>query len=275
MEVIHNTQNNSVLSKNKEQESKENSSIDFTPNLFDIDFSKEYSTITTQNKNYKPLIQYNKKSFNTLIFTNFTAQDFNLFMCLCFIGKNKNNARIKLSFKDLEELMEKKEKNQKRLFHKFDEFIQKAMKIIIKQESKHDNYTTNKYTGFFDFIQIYEKEKMIIFQFNNLMISILNNFAIYTQFELKQYCELKSKYSKQIYTLLMDNAYKNERISQLKIDKDKLFRYLEIKNSQTDCFLLETIKTDFNKIFLIFQIQKEYGGYKNKKIIAYNFIYKK
>lgn len=248
MEVIQNTQNDSVLSKNKdsfnvdftkelEQESKENSSFDLTPNLFDIDFSKEYSTITTQNPNYKPLIQYNKKSFNTLIFTNFTAQDFNLFMCLCFIGKNKNNARIKLSFKDLEELIEKKEKNQKRLFHKFDEFIQKAMKIIIKQENKHDNYATNKYTGFFDFIHIYEKEKMIIFQFNNLMVSILNNFAIYTQFELKQYCNLKSKYSKQIYTLLMDNAYKNERVSQLKIDKEKLFRYLEIENKKIERIL--------------------------------------
>lgn len=199
-------------------------------------------------------------------------------MCLCFVGKNKSNAKIKLSFKDLEELMEKKEKNPKRLFKKFDEFVLKAMKIIIKQENKQDDYATNKYTGFFDFINIYEKEKIIIFQFNGLMTSVLNNFAIYTQFELKQYCELKSKYSKQIYTLLMDNAYKNERVNQLKIDKNNLFKYLELKHSYNDekniqLKILTPIKRDFDKIFSNFQVQKECGGYKNKEVIAYNFIY--
>lgn len=174
--------------------------------------------------------------------------------------------------------MEKKEKNPKRLFKKFDEFVLKAMKIIIKQENKQDDYATNKYTGFFDFINIYEKEKIIIFQFNGLMTSVLNNFAIYTQFELKQYCELKSKYSKQIYTLLMDNAYKNERVNQLKIDKNNLFKYLELKHSYNDekniqLKILTPIKRDFDKIFSNFQVQKECGGYKNKEVIAYNFIY--
>lgn len=266
-------QNGSISSKNtqQEQEYKQNSS-------FDVDFSKEYSLIKTQNTNYKPFVQYNKKSFNTLIFTDFTAQDFNLFMCLCFIGKNKNNAKIKLHFKDLEELMEKKEKNPKRLFKKFDEFVLKAMKIIIKQENKQDDYATNKYTGFFDFIEIYEKERVIVFQFNKLMTSVLNNFAIYTQFELKQYCELKSKYSKQIYTLLMDNSYKNERVNQLEIDKDKLFRYLELKDSYNNeknvqLKILTPIKKDFKELFSNFQIQKKYGAYKNKEVIAYNFIY--
>ena len=111
------------------------------------------------------------------------------------------------------------------------------------------------------------------------MVSILNNFVDnYTQLELKQYCELKSKYSKQLYALLMGNLYKNKA---LRVERDNLIKYLSMQNlkltqeSDLTKILDECITSLKSKsLFSYLKIEKEYSISKNK-IIAYNFIYKK
>lgn len=259
--------------------------IDSAGNDFDIDFSKELKDKIKQNPSFKPQIRYNKEPFGTLIFTNFTAFDFNLFMCFCFVAKDKRNLSIKLSFNDLEFLIGKEsksgkrqkiDKNSARLFKLFDEFCEKAAKVIIK---KVDN-DGNTYTHLFDSIKIYKERKIIIIRFNTLMVKALNDFTRYTEFELQQYCKLKSKYSKQLYSLLMDTLYKGER----SISKDELIRYfsLDDKLARGDNFnkivlnkAIDEIKKE--SLFTEFQFEKEYvgNGKSNRKVIAYNFIYKK
>ena len=252
---------------------------------YNVDFSKELENNRNKKTNYKPILRYNKDRFEFLIFTDFTAFDFNLFMCLCFAANAKNNLKIKVSFKDLEFLMGKSEKNQKidknpkRLFKQFDKFSEKATKTIVKVVESDGKYNTNTYTGFFDFIKVYEREKVIIIQFNELMVSILNNFVDnYTQLELKQYCELKSKYSKQLYALLMGNLYKNK---VLRVERDNLIKYLSMQNlkltqeSDLAKILDECITSLKSKsLFSYLKVEKEYSFSKNK-VIAYNFIYKK
>ena len=252
---------------------------------YNVDFSKELENNRNKKTNYKPILRYNKDRFEFLIFTDFTAFDFNLFMCLCFAANAKNNLKIKVSFKDLEFLMGKSEKNQKidknpkRLFKQFDKFSEKATKTIVKVVESDGKYSTNTYTGFFDFIKVYEREKVIIIQFNELMVSILNNFVDnYTQLELKQYCELKSKYSKQLYALLMGNLYKNK---VLRVERDNLIKYLSMQNlkltqeSDLAKILDECITSLKSKsLFSYLKVEKEYSFSKNK-VIAYNFVYKK
>ena len=261
--------------------------VDLNNNIFgyNVDFSKELENNRNKKTNYKPILRYNKDRFEFLIFTDFTAFDFNLFMCLCFAANAKNNLKIKVGFKDLEFLMGKSEKNQKidknpkRLFKQFDKFSEKATKTIVKVVESDGKYSTNTYTGFFDFIKVYEREKVIIIQFNELMVSILNNFVDnYTQLELKQYCELKSKYSKQLYALLMGNLYKNK---VLRVERDNLIKYLSMQNlkltqeSDLAKILDECITSLKSKsLFSYLKVEKEYSTSKNK-IIAYNFIYKK
>lgn len=253
-----------------------------TKDNFNIDFTKELEQERKLNPSYKPQIKYNKKPFNTLIFPNFTPLDFNIFMCFCFVANEKGDSKIKLNFKDLEFLMGKIEKNPKRLFEKLDEFVKKAMKTIIKQVEFDDEFRTNTYVGFFDFIRIYEKEKIIIIQFNELMVSALNNFKFtrfYTQFELQQYCSLKSKYSKQLYILLMNHLYIKE---PLKKSREDLIEYLNTgvmykREFDFEKRVLKVIEKEFNdmEIFKNFQFNKEYvsNGKNNRKVIAYNFIY--
>ena len=256
-------------------------------NIFDIDFSKELKSEIAKNPNFKPMVAYNKQPFNTLIFTNFTSLDFNLFMCFCFVAKNKRNSSIKLTFDDLEFLIGKLDKNGKRqkidknsvrLFAQLNEFCEKAAKVIVKQVSDD----CNSYKRLFDVIDIYKKEKIIVIRFNTLMVEALNNITRYfTEFELQQYCNLKSKYSKQLYLLLMDNLY----TGKYKISKDELIRRFSLDDKKLLASESNFEKVVFNKsvineiklLFTEFNFTKDYlgNGKNNRKIIAYNFIYKK
>lgn len=109
------------------------------------------------------------------------------------------------------------------------------------------------------------------------MVSVLNNFVDnYTQLELQKYCELKSKYSKQLYALLMGNLYKNK---VLRLERDKLIKYLSMQKlkltQESDLTkILDECKNSLKNLFSYLEIEKEYGTTKNK-VIAYNFIYKK
>lgn len=266
------------------QEARLFATIDNVESNFDIDFSKELKDNIKKNPNFKPCVRYNKEPFNTLIFTNFTAFDFNLFMCFCFVAKDKRNLSIKLSFDDLEFLIgkiskngkrQKIDKNPARLFALFDEFCEKAAKIVIKKTTNDKN----SYTSLFDNIDIYKERKIIVIRFNALMVSALNNFTKYfTEFELQQYCSLKSKYSKQLYSLLMDTLY----IGKRSIGKDELVYYFSLKDKnlakREDNFykvILEKVILELKPLFKNFQFNKEYvsNGKNNRKVIAYNFIY--
>ena len=266
-----------------------NANKDFAPSLnennalisndefnYNIDFSDELKIRKDRNANFKPLVQYNKDKFQFLVFTDFTTLDFNLFMCLCYIANQKGNLKIKVSFKDLEFLMGKNEKNKKRLCEKYNNFAEKASKIIIKIV---ENKGINTYTGLFNFIKVYDNEKIIIIQFNALMVSALNNFVSnYTCFELGRYCALSSKYSKQFYILLANNLYTQK---SLKIEKNELIRYLNLNakfynkyNQKLSENILDVIKRDINEQQLFnreLQYKRIIG--KNNKTLGYEFIY--
>lgn len=131
----------------------------------------------------------------------------------------------------------------------------------------------------FNFIKVYDNEKIIIIQFNALMVSALNNFVSnYTCFELGRYCALSSKYSKQFYILLANNLYTQK---SLKIKKNELIRYLNLNakfynkyNQKLSENILDVIKRDINEQQLFnreLQYKRIIG--KNNKTLGYEFIY--
>lgn len=274
--ILHNTINTNGNKDFAPSLNENNALISNDEFNYNIDFSDELKIRKDRNANFKPLVQYNKDKFQFLVFTDFTTLDFNLFMCLCYIANQKGNLKIKVSFKDLEFLMGKSEKNKKRLCEKYNNFAEKASKIIIKIV---ENKGINTYTGLFNFIKVYDNEKIIIIQFNALMVSALNNFVSnYTCFELGRYCALSSKYSKQFYILLANNLYTQK---SLKIEKNELIRYLNLNakfynkyNQKLSENILDVIKRDINEQQLFnreLQYKRIIG--KNNKTLGYEFIY--
>ena len=271
--ILHNTINTNGNKDFAPSLNENNALISNDEFNYNIDFSDELKIRKDRNANFKPLVQYNKDKFQFLVFTDFTTLDFNLFMCLCYIANQKGNLKIKVSFKDLEFLMGK---NKKRLCEKYNNFAEKASKIIIKIV---ENRGINTYTGLFNFIKVYDNEKIIIIQFNALMVSALNNFVSnYTCFELGRYCALSSKYSKQFYILLANNLYTQK---SLKIEKNELIRYLNLNakfynkyNQKLSENILDVIKRDINEQQLFnreLQYKRIIG--KNNKTLGYEFIY--
>ena len=271
--ILHNTINTNGNKDFAPSLNENNALISNDEFNYNIDFSDELKIRKDRNANFKPLVQYNKDKFQFLVFTDFTTLDFNLFMCLCYIANQKGNLKIKVSFKDLEFLMGKSEENKKRLCEKYNNF---ASKIIIKIV---ENRGINTYTGLFNFIKVYDNEKIIIIQFNALMVSALNNFVSnYTCFELGRYCALSSKYSKQFYILLANNLYTQK---SLKIEKNELIRYLNLNakfynkyNQKLSENILDVIKRDINEQQLFnreLQYKRIIG--KNNKTLGYEFIY--
>lgn len=274
--ILHNTINTNGNKDFAPSLNENNALISNDEFNYNIDFSDELKIRKDRNANFKPLVQYNKDKFQFLVFTDFTTLDFNLFMCLCYIANQKGNLKIKVSFKDLEFLMGKSEENKKRLCEKYNNFAEKASKIIIKIV---ENRGINTYTGLFNFIKVYDNEKIIIIQFNALMVSALNNFVSnYTCFELGRYCALSSKYSKQFYILLANNLYTQK---SLKIEKNELIRYLNLNakfynkyNQKLSENILDVIKRDINEQQLFnreLQYKRIIG--KNNKTLGYEFIY--
>ena len=173
------------------------------------------------------------------------------------------------------DLSGKREKNKKRLFEQLNEFAKKTTKVIIKVVKTESNL----YTGLFDFIEVFNG--FMIIQFNSLMVSILNNFKFYTQFELKLYCKLKSKYSKQLYLMLLDDFWNKE--NRLRIDKQTFCEQLDLNFKYNSKFFernltMKVIKpavSELNteKFFKNLSYEKEYDN--SHKVIAYNFVYSK
>ena len=260
---------NSALSQVKQDENLD----------YQVDYTKELNKERSLNKNFNPLVKYNKKPFKTLVFTNFTPLDFNLFITLCFIAKEKGDLKIKVSFKDLEFLMGRVERNQKRLIQKYKEFAFKASKTTIYSQNSEIDFA---FTPFFKDFRVFGEKKIIILQFNDLMVSALNGFHLtrfYTQFELDKFCSLSSKYSKQLYLLLMNEIYKDK---DFEIDKNELYRYFELDKkpaySQEINFqmkILDRIKSDLKDFFKNFEILKIYDRKNKNKVIAYRFVYDK
>lgn len=111
--ISHNTINTNANKDFAPSLNENNALISNSEFNYNIDFSDELKIRKDRNANFKPLVQYNKDKFQFLVFTDFTTLDFNLFMCLCYIANQKGNLKIKVSFKDLEFLMGKNEKNKK------------------------------------------------------------------------------------------------------------------------------------------------------------------
>ena len=111
--ILHNTINTNGNKDFAPSLNENNALISNDEFNYNIDFSDELKIRKDRNANFKPLVQYNKDKFQFLVFTDFTTLDFNLFMCLCYIANQKGNLKIKVSFKDLEFLMGKSEKNKK------------------------------------------------------------------------------------------------------------------------------------------------------------------
>ncbi|QWU80886.1 replication initiation protein (rep_3 family) (plasmid) [Campylobacter novaezeelandiae] len=159
-----------------------------------------------KEKRSDSLIYHN--DLNCFTFKNFKSVDYNLFFTICYyasknIKSTKNIIPISLSFEQLRDFLPQ-EKNKKRFYENVVAF---AVKLNNLKTSNYfldnEGYRIYSVSSFFDEITVNEKEENIIFKIKEKWLNLIVNVVKeYTIVDLKTFCKISNKYTKNLYRYL-------------------------------------------------------------------------
>lgn len=149
---------------------------------------------------------------NTLTFTNFTAQDFNLFFVICWHIKQKKSKKLTLTFDELKKFMPKQIKNNKKFFDEVFAFSRKLMIIIVSKEKTNENGRNRegKCKNFLTYAETLEDERTLSIIVSDMAYDILFYTNYFTKFDLNEFCSIQNKYTKTLFRLLKQYENVNE-----------------------------------------------------------------
>src|SRR6056297_1866961 len=199
-------------------------------------------------KNNNNLVVY-KNEMNTVPLRDFNSKEMDLFFSICSKMRDKGAEKVSFTFNQLKDLSDYKmtatshfTKDLESTFGKLlklDYEIKEDEEVVEVQTSKRLEYILNK---------------------------IINNF---TKFELEEFTELQSSYSKTAYRLL--KQYRRSGYLVLQIDEFKrLFDVPEsYKMGNIDQRILNRIEDELPKYFKNLKIKKIRGKGKRKRYIEH------
>jgi len=173
-------------------------------------FTKGYVLNLIRDRRTSAKLKYGNE-INTFTFTNFTAQDFNLFFTICWYIKEKKSKKITISFDELKEFLPKKIKNKKQFFDEIVKLSNKLMIIIAsKKITDENNQKQNKCKNFLTYAETLEKEKTLSIVVSDMAYDMLFYANYFTKFDLNEFCSIKNKYTKTLFRLLKQYENVNE-----------------------------------------------------------------
>ena len=178
----------------------------------------------------KSIVSY-QNSFYNFVFLNFTSLDFDLFISILCLLKERGKVYVDIDYKFFLRLIDKNRMySKKKFFLEFKDFVDKAMSVYFLNKSLNDDDLI--YYSIFSKVELNKKQGNIVFLLNDEFFKILNNVrnGFYTSFLLKDFLNLKSKYAKMLFILLYQFLYKGS----FYIDLKGLYFYLSL-NAETYC----------------------------------------
>ncbi len=144
------------------------------------------------------VVQYSN-ILNTLQLKGFTAMDYNIFFALCYKMKNQGRAQLKFKFDELKDLTGFEAQSDKLFADDLERMIEKLLKV----NAKHITGDERTYFVLFPTFKVDFVKRDLTVRVNKDFAFILNALTDnFTQFELKEFVELDSKYAKSIYKVL-------------------------------------------------------------------------
>lgn len=190
------------------------------------------------------------------VFAGMTAGELNLFFVICSKAKEHGGDTIELSFEEIENLVHYKAKNHMRL----GQDIVRTNRNLIKQDwivYVDEDEKVVQFTIFDKFETYLSSQKVVVSirkEFQYILNDLLKNF---TRFELNEFVNLKSRYTKELYRQLKryrDTGYWHVDILEFRrllnipksykshnIDQRVLFPALEELRSIFECLRVEKI----------------------------------
>lgn len=163
---------------------------------------------------------------NKLRFSNFEAMDYNILFYISAISKNKGTNLVQFTFDDIRTATNYKSSSNKRLYDDLLRMSDKLQKVraVVKNDTRTESFIL------FPTYIVDQKEKILKIRVNEDFAFILNELTgEFTRFELEEFTNLSSKYSKTLYRLL--KQFKNTGLYEVGLED---FRYvMDIPQSYT------------------------------------------
>ena len=209
---------------------------------------------------------------NALRFTGFTTTDFNFLIALCSRMRDKDTNEIIFSFSELRSITDYKKSNSiKQFVADIKKMNDKLMKITCSLETETEIIM---FVLFPTFIINLNKQTLTVAvneKFKFILNELIKNF---TRFELKDFIELQSKYSKTLFRLL--KQFKSTGILDIglndfiaKMDIPKSYRIKDI----TDKIINPTLK-ELQNYFQDLQCTVQYAHKRGRPVEGYIFTFK-
>lgn len=205
---------------------------------------------------FLPMLKYHN-DMNLIAFKDFSQRELNIFFSLCLLMKEKGTGEITLSYDEIKNVIpdrfESKAKFEEILESVYDKLLQ------LRLESRYKN-KIEKFILFTSY-KIHVNEKTVTINTNSDYSYILNNLSKnFTLFELQEFNELSSTYSKHMFRLL--KQYRSTGFFRINVDEFK--RLLDIPKSYTmkkiGVKVLGPIEKELVSYFNDFKINKIKSG---------------
>lgn len=188
---------------------------------------------------------------NNVSFSGFKEKELDLFFSICFKLKEYGANELILDFEELKELSNYQHRGLQRFYKDLDQVYKKLLELNFRYEDEE------KITRFvlFNRYDVEKKKKVVSIKINEDFKYILNGLTeMYTKFDLLDFVNLKSVYSKNTFKLLKQW----ETTKKVEFEVDKFRELLGVP---------ETYNTDnFNKRVLKPVLEELQHCFKNLKV---------
>lgn len=194
---------------------------------------------------------------NLIAFKDFSQRELNIFFSLCLLMKEKGTGEITLSYDEIKNVIpDRFESNTK-----FEEILESVYdKLLQLRLESRDKNKIEKFILFTSY-KIHVNEKTVTINTNSDYSYILNNLSKnFTLFELQEFNELSSTYSKHMFRLL--KQYRSTGFFRINVEEFR--RLLDVPKSYTmkkiGVKVLGPIEKELVSYFKDFKIKKNKRG---------------
>lgn len=201
------------------------------------------------------IVKYDN-DMNSVAFGKFKEKELDLFFSICFKVRDMGTKKVVLSFSELKELSNYSNRNLNRFIKDLSNTYDKMLGLNIK--IMHSELSFTKFNLFSEYT-VNVEEKTITIQVHEKFEYILNKMlkeGNYTKFELIEFVNLKSSYSKNMFKLLKQWEIKKERKFNISEFRNILDIPPKYRMSEIDKKILTPIMQELGQLFSNLKLEK-------------------
>lgn len=210
---------------------------------------------------------------NTLPLSGFSAVELNLFMMLCAKTKDKGQDLIDLEYGELKKKLGLEKQTDKYFHNELYKMAGKLSKINCSFMNENKFVAFNLFSTFTGDLDTKKLTVRVNIDFQFLLNELTRNF---TSFELQEFVQLESKYSKNLYRLL--KQYR--RTGTYRVEAEKFRDLMDCPKSYANKVFMHdcvgvAVKELSNGYFKDLKVEPIRAKKRGAPIVAYKFTFKK